>query len=218
MKNIIELSKIEKKYKSHVIFKNLSLEIEKNDFLGIVGKSGSGKTTLLNIIGLIDEINNGVIKFEDEQIKDISSKKCMILRRNKLGYLFQNFGLADDETVEWNLNLALEYKNLNKNERIEQISTIIKKFQLERISGKKIYQISGGEQQRVAIMRLILQDPDIIIADEPTSSLDEQNELIIMGYLKELHQKGKTIIMVTHNERLKPYFTRYINLSDLKNQ
>jgi len=218
MKNIIELVNIEKKFKNNIIFKNLNLEIKENDFLGIIGKSGSGKTTLLNIIGLIDEIDNGIIKIENEPIKNISSKESMILRRYKLGYLFQNFGLADDETIEWNLNLALEYKKLSKNERIEQITSIIKKFQLEKISGKKIYQISGGEQQRVAIMRLILQNPDIIIADEPTSSLDEQNELIIMNYLKTLHQNGKTIIMVTHNEKLKSYFTRCINLSNINNQ
>lgn len=218
MDNLIELIKIDKNYKNQTIFKDLSLIVKKNEFLGIVGKSGSGKTTLLNIIGLIDEISGGVIKFEEEEMQSISSKKSMMLRRNKIGYLFQNFGLADDETVEWNLNLALAYKQLKKEEKQQRITTILTTFHLASISGKKIYEISGGEQQRVAIMRLILQNPQIIIADEPTSSLDEQNESLIMNHLEKLHQSGKTIIMVTHNERLKRYFTRYIDLEELSNE
>ncbi|HDX9578140.1 TPA: ATP-binding cassette domain-containing protein [Bacillus pseudomycoides] len=215
MKHIVQLKNIQKKYKDHVIFDDLNLSIKENSFFGIVGASGSGKTTLLNIIGLIDTFDRGEMIIDGQVFHKNYSKESLLLRRNKIGYLFQNFGLADDETVEWNLNLALAYKKQSKKEKQQCIADILKQFHLEHLKGKKIYQLSGGEQQRIAILRLILQNPDIIITDEPTSSLDEKNETVIMEHLQNLHYQGKTIIIVTHNEKLKRYFTDCFDLTSI---
>lgn len=210
---IIEMKNICKKYKESFIFENLSLEIKKGEFLGIMGKSGSGKTTLLNIIGIIDTYNSGDICILGRKNPGINSKKSMMLRRNEIGYLLQNYGLIDDQTVEWNLNLALEYKKLGKKARLEKIEKLLVDFNLGYLSGKKIFQLSGGEQQRIAILKLILQETNIILADEPTSNLDEDNEKIVMDYLLKLNKEGKTIVLVTHNKNLINYCTRVIDLS-----
>lgn len=210
---IIEMKNICKKYKDSFIFENLSLEIKKGEFLGIMGKSGSGKTTLLNIIGIIDTYNSGEICILGRKNPGINSKKSMMLRRNEIGYLLQNYGLIDDQTVEWNLNLALEYKKLRKKTRLEKIEKLLVDFNLEYLSGKKIFQLSGGEQQRIAILKLILQETNIILADEPTSNLDEDNEKIVMDYLLKLNKEGKTIVLVTHNKNLISYCSRIVELN-----
>lgn len=210
---IIELRNICKKYEESFIFENLSLEIKKGEFLGIMGKSGSGKTTLLNIIGVIDTQSSGDIYILGRKNPKINSKKAMMLRRNEIGYLLQNYGLIDDRTVEWNLNLALEYKKLEKKARLEKIRRLLSDFDLDYLLGKKIFQLSGGEQQRIAILKLILQETNIILADEPTSNLDEDNEKIVMDYLIKLNQEGKTVVIVTHNKNLINYCSRIIKLN-----
>lgn len=138
-----------------------------------------------------------------------------MFRREKIGYLFQNYGLVDDETVKWNLNLALEYKKLSKKEKIEKIDVLLNEFKLSHLKEKMVYQLSGGEQQRIALIRLILQESDLILADEPTASLDAENEKVILQYLEQLNKKGKTIVVVTHNQDILPYFSRVIRLHEL---
>ena len=140
----------------------------------------------------------------------------MILRRYTIGYLFQNYGLIEDESVLWNLKLALEYKKMKKKEKLKIINKYLKQFELSDMLNKKVYQLSGGEQQRIAIIKLILQGSQIILADEPTSGLDKENEMIVMKLLKELNEKGITIIMVTHNMNLCNYFSRVINVENFR--
>ena len=140
----------------------------------------------------------------------------MILRRYTIGYLFQNYGLIEDESVLWNLKLALEYKKIKKEEKLKLINKYLKQFELSDMLNKKVYQLSGGEQQRIAIIKLILQGSQIILADEPTSGLDKENELIVMKLLKELNEKGITIIMVTHNMNLCDCFSRVINVENFR--
>ena len=140
----------------------------------------------------------------------------MILRRYTIGYLFQNYGLIEDESVLWNLKLALEYKKVKKEEKLKLINKYLKQFELSDMLNKKVYQLSGGEQQRIAIIKLILQGSQIILADEPTSGLDKENELIVMKLLKELNEKGITIIMVTHNMNLCDCFSRVINVENFR--
>jgi len=140
----------------------------------------------------------------------------MILRRYTIGYLFQNYGLIEDESVLWNLKLALEYKKIKKEEKLKLINKYLKQFELNDMLNKKVYQLSGGEQQRIAIIKLILQGSQIILADEPTSGLDKENELIVMKLLKELNEKGITIIMVTHNMNLCDCFSRVINVENFR--
>ncbi len=140
----------------------------------------------------------------------------MLLRRYTIGYLFQNYGLIEDESVLWNLKLALEYKKMKKEDKLKVINEYLKQFNLSDMLNKKIYQLSGGEQQRIAIIKLILQGSQIILADEPTSGLDKENEQVVMKLLKELNEKGITIIMVTHNMDLRNYFSRVINVETFR--
>lgn len=211
---IIQISNVSKKYGKQEILSNINLNINKGEMIAILGESGKGKTTLLNIIGLITKKDKGDIYLFDKKNPSINSKSSMRLRREKIGYLFQNYGLIDDETVRWNLNLALEYKKLSKKQRAVKIDNILKEFNLSYLKEKMVYELSGGEQQRIALIRLILQDSELILADEPTASLDSENEQIILNYLQNLNSKGKTIIVVTHNKEILSYFSRIINLKD----
>ena len=215
--SLITLKNVKKEYgKNQVLFENLSLEIEKGEFVGLVGKSGAGKTTLLNIIGLITDISEGTITIDGHQNLSMNGKNAMILRRYTIGYLLQNYGLIEDESVLWNLKLALEYKKIKREEKLKLINKYLKQFELNDMLNKKVYQLSGGEQQRIAIIKLILQGSQIILADEPTSGLDKENELIVMKLLKELNEKGITIIMVTHNMNLCDCFSRVINVENFR--
>lgn len=211
--SIIELKNITKKYRNgQVIFNDFNLSVDKGEFVGIVGQSGSGKTTLLNIIGLITEFESGEISINRQTKLKPNSRNAMLLRRNIIGYLFQNYGLVDDETVDWNLRLALEYKKLTANEKKEKVKDLLSKLGLTNYEKKRIFQLSGGEQQRVAIAKLMLQESSIVLADEPTSGLDEKNKEIVMNLLRELNNKGTTIILVTHDLTLANYFTRIIQI------
>ncbi|CDF58768.1 ABC transporter ATP-binding protein [Thermobrachium celere] len=207
---LIKLENIYKTYSGKKIFEGFNLEIKKGEFLGIMGPSGSGKTTLLNIIGLLEECDEGKVIIYGEEIKISDRKKVRNLLKNKIGYLFQNFALIDDLTVYENLKIVLENKDNESNRKI--MLEALDKVQLGDILDKKIYELSGGEQQRVAIARLILKKSEIILADEPTGSLDKVNSKKIMELLKELHSQGKTIIIVTHDENIISYCSRIINL------
>lgn len=208
----IELVNVSKKFDNNTVINNISFDINQGEMVSIVGTSGKGKTTLLNMMGLISKTSSGSIKILGKEICGINSKKAMLLRRKVIGYLFQNYGLVDDESVAWNLKLALSYKQLSKKEKDKKINDILEKFNMPALKSKKIYQLSGGEQQRVAIMRLILQDCDIILADEPTGSLDTQNRDKVISYLRELNNLGKTVVIVTHDMVVANECDRIINI------
>ncbi|ANX11529.1 bacteriocin ABC transporter ATP-binding protein [Fictibacillus arsenicus] len=212
---VIELVNVSKTYDKAEILSNMNLKVEQGEMIAIIGESGKGKTTLLNIIGLISKKQSGDLTLFGKKNPSIYSKEAMMLRRKRIGYLFQNYGLVDDETVKWNLHLALEYKKLSKKEKEERIDSLLNDFGLAYLKNKMIYQLSGGEQQRIAIIRLILQESDLILADEPTASLDAENEQTILKYLKQLNEQGKTIVVVTHNKDILPYFSRVISLDDM---
>lgn len=195
--SLIKLENISKSYKGTKIFNNLNLEVNKGEFLGIKGESGAGKSTLLNIIGLLESCEGKVI-IEGKEISSNDTNEVRKLLKKKIGYLFQNYALIDDLTVYENLKIVLE--GVSKKVCRELILQELNKLGLGDILDKKIFQLSGGEQQRVAIARLILHKSEIILADEPTGSLDRKNTQIIMNLLKEFHNQGKTIIMVSHDE------------------
>jgi putative ABC transport system ATP-binding protein len=207
---MIEIINMNKAFDRKTIFKDFNLEIESGEFIGIVGKSGQGKTTLLNIIGTLEEIDSGIIKIMG---KDIHKKKIKrLLLRDQLGFIFQNYALIDNATVFENLEVALKHKKMNKTQKNDAISLALKEVGLADYEKEKVYTLSGGEQQRVAIARLLLKDPTLILADEPTGSLDIENRDIIVSLFQKLHKQGKTIIMVTHDNDLTKFFSRTIQL------
>lgn len=195
---MIELVNINKKFGNKVVLKDFSLKIEDTDFIAIVGESGKGKTTLLNIIGLLEQSDSGDIIIEEQM--NPNKKQTLLLQREKLAYLFQNYALMENETIEKNLLIALEYqKNIDKRKIIKEA---LQKVNLPNYEKKKIFELSGGEQQRIALARILIKKCDYILADEPTGNLDNNNRDLVFNILKDLNEDGKTIIFVTHDMEL----------------
>lgn len=193
---MIKLNKISKSY-NKVLLEDFSFEIEKGDFVIISGESGSGKSTLLNIIGLLEKPDSGFVEYDNIDAK-VTRKSIRFLRRYFIGYLFQNYGLLENETVLYNLNLSRKFAE--KKEHIS-LDDILKKLNLNsNILQHKVFELSGGEQQRLALARLLIKPCSLILADEPTGNLDKENSQIIMDYLVKLNNEGKTIVCVTHDE------------------
>lgn len=212
---IVKLSHIQKKFANHVIFKDFSLNVEENSFTVLYGKSGCGKSTLLNIIGLLDSPDSGEVElFGIANVKPYT-KEAEKLLRNKIGYLFQNFALEDDETVEKNLSIAITDKKIKKSQRTELIKEALKKVGLVNFENKKIHECSGGEQQRIALARLLLKPCELILADEPTGNLDKENKHLIFQLLQEFKEAGKTLIVVTHDDELRNLGDRCIDLQTI---
>lgn len=197
MQTQIRLENINKSYGKHKILDNLNISIFPEDFITIIGASGSGKSTLLNILGTLEDYDSGEVEsfgYKDP-IKDY--KNSMILRREKIAYLFQNFALIENMTVKENLDIALKYsKYKNDKEKIRQILDML--GVIDKIDNK-IYELSGGQQQRVAMARVLLKPYQILLADEPTGSLDKSNKDILIKILIEENKKGKTIVVVSHD-------------------
>lgn len=193
---MIELININKKFGDKVVLENFSLKVNENEFVTIVGKSGSGKTTILNMIGLLENPDSGVVRLNN--FENPSNKEIKKIRRNILGYIFQNYALMENETVKTNLELAKKY---NKNYKKSDLTKVLNDVGLDpNIMNEKIYNLSGGEQQRVSIARILLKPCDIILADEPTGNLDDFNKKVIIDLLKKMKELGKTIVCVTHDK------------------
>lgn len=213
MTKAIEVLNVTKKFGKRYIFKNLNLSVEDGEFIAIVGPSGCGKSTLLNMIGLLEAKDTGKIKIKGKEIPKIESKEATILRRNTINYLFQSFALINDMTIYQNLLLAMKFLNTTDKEKDKKIIEILKKVKLEELKDEKVNTLSGGEQQRVALARTILKPGDIILADEPTGSLDSVSAEIVFNLIKDLSkQYRKTVLMVTHSKDLANQADRIINL------
>lgn len=204
-KRIINIKRLTKSYGEKTIFKDFNLEIMRGEYVVFEGKSGRGKTTLMNMIGGIERCDQGEIIVDGIDIT--SNKKMMGFFRSKVSFLFQNFVLIENKTVLENLMLVKK-KGIDK----ERIKSELKKFGLENVMKQKVYTLSGGEQQRIALIRVILQDNPIILADEPTGSLDSESGAFVLDVLDELNRNGKTIIMVTHDPIVKLRGNRIITL------
>lgn len=202
---MIEIKNLKKAFGDKVIFENLDLRIEDGEFVIFSGPSGCGKTTLLNMIGSLEPFDEGEILIDGREIN--SRKKQQQYLREKVGFLFQNFALVENKTVEENLSMVRKNNRsaISMDEALERVGVLEKKKE-------KVYKLSGGEQQRVALARLMIKKCDLILCDEPTGSLDRSNGEIIMSILKEMNKEGKTIIMVTHDENYKTYGERIIEI------
>ena len=208
---IIELKGVTKSYNKKIL-DNFNMSINENEFVAIVGESGKGKSTLLNIVGLLENVDSGEIIIDGESNIEPNSSKASKILRYKINYLFQNFALIDEETVMKNLMLALKYVSINKVDKVNRIKEALDKVGLSGYKDKKVFELSGGEQQRVAIARCILKQSKIILADEPTGSLDEKNRDKVICLLKDMNKEGKTILVVTHDKKVAEEGGRIIDL------
>lgn len=194
----------------------VDLTIDAGEFITIMGPSGCGKTTLLNILAMLDRADDGEYFLDGKDVEQFSDRRRAFVRSRQIGIVFQNYNLIDRMSVIENVALPLTYHGLSRTKRLETASSVLKSFHLCEREYYMPWQLSGGQAQRVAIARALVNSPSLILADEPTGSLDSRSSHVIMEELAELHRKGNTIIMVTHNPNLTSYASRVINMLDGK--
>jgi putative ABC transport system ATP-binding protein len=219
MRKLLELENVNKVYSqnglSRKILNNISLSINEGDFISITGKSGSGKSTLLNIIGLIDDLSDGNYFFDNKSVKNLNETELAKFRNTNFGYIFQQYNLISNKSVIENVALPLYYRSVNKNERLNIAKTYLEKLDIGHLAQNYPYSLSGGESQRVAIARALIGNPKIVLADEPTGALDEQNSKLIIDLLKEINTtQGTTILMVTHDMQIAKNIQKSIVIKD----
>jgi putative ABC transport system ATP-binding protein len=221
MNNVIELKNIEKVYNIGMpnelkVLDNIDLKIEKGEMIVIFGPSGSGKSTLLHIIGCLDRPTNGKLYIDGEDISKFSDDKLALIRRKKMGFIFQQFNLINSFTALENVELPMKIANVNKKESKKRAEELLKSVNLEKRMDHFPNQLSGGEMQRVAIARALVNDPSVILADEPTGNLDSKNGKEIVQIMCKLHKKGYTFVIVTHDPKVAICAERKISLKDGK--
>ncbi len=197
-----------------IALNGVNIEVEDGEFIAIMGPSGCGKSTLLNILGLLDSPTEGKYWLNNEEVGHLKERERTAYRKGRIGFVFQNFNLIDELTVEENVDLQLKYLGVGKAERKERVLEILRKVKLSHRAKHYPHQLSGGQQQRVAIARAVVGKPSIILADEPTGNLDSKNGMEVMQLLNELNEEGTTIVMVTHSKHDATYASRIINLFD----
>jgi putative ABC transport system ATP-binding protein len=195
----IRLEKVEKTFENKVILNNINYTFLPNKLIGITGKSGSGKTTLLNCIGLLESITKGQIFYNNNNVTKLSAKNRQKYYKKHIGFLFQNSGLVDSWTVNQNLDIGLAFIKASRKEKLQIKNDALKVVNLENMLNNKIYTLSGGEQQRVALARLLIKQTQVILCDEPSAALDEYNTEIVLNVLKSEAQKGKIVIVSSHD-------------------
>ena len=199
---IVSLRNIKKKIQDKSIFSINTFTVSKGDFVTIKGVSGSGKTTLLNILGMNDTVSSGEYLFEGVETAKLKAKEKLKIKRNKISFLFQDFGLVEEETINFNLEIGLKYSKLSRKEKVIQKKEALNAVNLNKKLSTTISSLSGGEKQRVALARIILKPSILILADEPTGSLDSLNRDIVTDILFQQSINGKAVIIVTHDEEL----------------
>jgi putative ABC transport system ATP-binding protein len=192
----------------------VTFEVQKGEFVAIMGPSGCGKSTLLNILGLLDNPNGGKYFFLDNEVSTFSEKQRAKLRKQNIGFVFQNFNLIDELNVFENVELPLIYLGINSSDRKARVEEVLEQVKIAHRGKHFPLQLSGGQQQRVAVARALVAKPHLILADEPTGNLDSAHGEEIMNMLEALNQNGTTIIMVTHSQRDAEYAQRVIRLFD----
>jgi ABC-type lipoprotein export system ATPase subunit len=215
---MIKMKDITKFYSSGFVktfvLRNINVDVEEGEFLTIMGPSGAGKSTLLHILGMLDSPSSGEYFFYDKPVHRLSERQLSDLHKNHIGFVFQSYHLIDDLTVYENLETPLLYKKVKGSERKGKIAEMLDRFNM--VAKKDLFpnQLSGGQQQKVAVARAIIINPRLILADEPTGNLNTKEGTEVMDLLKELNESGTTIIQVTHSEKNASYGRRIINLVD----
>jgi ABC-type lipoprotein export system ATPase subunit len=215
---VIKLHNVEKSYEVGAgrtwVLRRIDLEIKEGEFLTIMGPSGAGKSTLLAILGMLDGSWTGEYFLFDNAVHKLKNPQRVELHKRYIGFVFQQYHLLDNLTVSENLDLPLSYRNLKKSERQSIVADVLDRFQI--VGKKDLYpsQLSGGQQQLVAVARAVIGNPKVILADEPTGSLHSSHGKMIMDLLKNLNEQGTTVIQVTHNDAWAAYGGRILNLLD----
>ena len=194
----------------------IDLSIKANEYLAIMGPSGSGKSTLMNMIGCLDTPSSGFYQFEGEMVQEMNDDQLASIRDRKIGFVFQTFNLLPKATAQHNVEIPLIYGNIRRVERIKMAAKALEDVGLADRMHHKPNELSGGQRQRVAIARALVNNPSIILADEPTGNLDSKSGHEIMGILDQLHEDGNTIILVTHEDDIAQRAHRIIRLFDGK--
>jgi putative ABC transport system ATP-binding protein len=215
---LISMNKIERVFytdevETHAL-SGVDLEIRKGEYVSIEGPSGSGKSTLLAIIGLLDSPSDGRYLFKSEAVENLDISQRAAVRNREIGFIFQSFNLIGDLTVYENVELPLTYRTMSGSESKRRVQQALERVGMSDRSGHYPSQLSGGQQQRVAVARAMAGSPSILLADEPTGNLDSHNANAVMELLRELHQEGATICMVTHDPRFARHADRGIHLFD----
>lgn len=218
MDHIIQLQNIEKNYYLGSIvvtaLRSISVNIERNEYVAIMGPSGSGKSTLMNLIGCLDTPTGGTYILNGTDVSKMEDNQLAEIRNQEIGFIFQTFNLLPRYTALENVMLPMVYAGVNKQVRTERAKEVIESVQLTDRMDHKPNELSGGQRQRVAVARALVNTPSIILADEPTGNLDSKTSLDIMRLLDEIHAKGNTIILVTHEEEIARHAHRIIRLID----
>ena len=192
----------------------IDLDINENEYLAIMGPSGSGKSTLMNMVGCLDTPTSGIYEFEGEMVQVMDDSQLASIRNRKIGFVFQTFNLLPKATAQHNVEIPLVYANIRKHQRVQMASKALESVGLSDRSHHRPNELSGGQRQRVAIARALVNNPSIILADEPTGNLDSKSGHEIMNILDDLHRGGNTIILVTHEDDIAQRAHRIIRLLD----
>lgn len=217
--SIIELKNIKKSYNKKFdskvdVLKDITISVTKGDMVAIKGSSGAGKSTLLHILGCLDTPNSGEYYLDGSNITNLKSRQLAKIRNKKIGFVLQSFGLILEETAIENIKVPLYFTDITFDKIHEKATKILERFDIKYLAKRKVMHLSGGEKQRVSIARALVNNPDIILADEPTGSLDSKNSELLMDLLEELNNNGKTIVIVTHEAYVAQRCKRVINIKD----
>jgi putative ABC transport system ATP-binding protein len=218
LEEVIRLRAISRHYKvgSEVVkaLRSIDLDIRRNEYVALMGPSGSGKSTLMNLIGCLDTPTSGSYWLNGHDVSGLNDNDLAVIRNKEIGFIFQTFNLLPRSTALENVMLPLVYAGINKAERLERAEKVLADVQLTDRMHHKPNELSGGQRQRVAIARALVNQPSILLADEPTGNLDSKTSIEIMALLEEIHSKGNTIILVTHEEDIAKHAHRIVRLRD----
>ena len=216
--NILTMENIVKTYKmgdeQQTVLKGIDLQVDKGEFVAILGPSGSGKSTLMNIIGCLDVADAGTYRLDGIPIEDYSEKQLARVRNQKIGFIFQNFNLIAKLSAEENVELPLVYRGVRPAERAGRVAAALERVGLSNRAKHLPTELSGGQQQRVAIARALVTEPSLLLADEPTGNLDSKTSREIMDILHELHEQGNTVVLITHDNDIARQAKRSIHILD----